>query len=271
VNAIDEAGAGAIGSGMEPVLWSLLPLVPLGGLAGLLSGLLGIGGGLVFSPLLLWLGHGPHQALATSSLAITLTTLGGTWSHLRSRQLPLAPALAIGLGAGLASMVFSQLGRGWNGALLLALQSAMYAVLTVVIRPADALPQAPSACRQPLAGLAAVGRVAGLSSGLLGVGGGLVMVPLMVSLLRLPLRLAIRLSTLAVLESAGVAAPTFVADGRGLLPIALVLGSAAAVAARWSAARLNKVPDAVLIWLLRGLTAFLAVDSGWRAVRLWLS
>jgi hypothetical protein len=43
------------------------------------------------------------------------------------------------------------------------------------------------------------------------------------------------------------------------------------VAARWSAARLNKVPDAVLIWLLRGLTAFLAVDSGWRAVRLWLS
>jgi len=53
VKAIDDAGAGAIGGGMEPVLRSLLPLVPLGGLAGLLSGLLGIGGGLVFSPLLL--------------------------------------------------------------------------------------------------------------------------------------------------------------------------------------------------------------------------
>ncbi|MBM5798469.1 MAG: sulfite exporter TauE/SafE family protein, partial [Cyanobacteria bacterium K_Offshore_0m_m2_072] len=66
---------------MELTLWSLLPLVPLGLLAGLLSGLLGIGGGLIFSPLLLLLGLDPHQALATSSLAIVPTTLGGTWSH----------------------------------------------------------------------------------------------------------------------------------------------------------------------------------------------
>ena len=84
---------------MELTLWSLLPLVPLGLLAGLLSGLLGIGGGLIFSPLLLLLGLDPHQALATSSLAIVPTTLGGTWSHLRSRSLPLGPSLAIGLGA----------------------------------------------------------------------------------------------------------------------------------------------------------------------------
>lgn len=32
------------------MLWSLLPYLPLGLLAGLLSGVLGIGGGLVFSP-----------------------------------------------------------------------------------------------------------------------------------------------------------------------------------------------------------------------------
>jgi uncharacterized membrane protein YfcA len=38
---------------MELTLSSLLPLAPLGVLAGLLSGLLGIGGGLIFSPLLL--------------------------------------------------------------------------------------------------------------------------------------------------------------------------------------------------------------------------
>jgi hypothetical protein len=38
---------------IAPMTWSLLSLVPLGLLTGLLSGLLGIGGGLVFSPLLL--------------------------------------------------------------------------------------------------------------------------------------------------------------------------------------------------------------------------
>ncbi|MDP5122415.1 MAG: TSUP family transporter, partial [Cyanobium sp. MAG_04] len=60
------------------MLWSLLPYLPLGLLAGLLSGVLGIGGGLVFSPLLLLAGLDPHQALATSALAIVPTTLGGT-------------------------------------------------------------------------------------------------------------------------------------------------------------------------------------------------
>ena len=63
-------------------------LVPLGILAGLLSGLLGIGGGLVFSPLLLLLGLSPHQALATSTLAIVPTTAGGSWEHLRHGRLP---------------------------------------------------------------------------------------------------------------------------------------------------------------------------------------
>ncbi|MBM5808732.1 MAG: sulfite exporter TauE/SafE family protein, partial [Cyanobacteria bacterium M_surface_9_m1_291] len=110
---------------MELTLWSLLPLVPLGLLAGLLSGLLGIGGGLIFSPLLLLLGLDPHQALATSSLAIVPTTLGGTWSHLRSRSLPLGPSLAIALGAASSSALFSHLGRSAHGALLLGLQAAM--------------------------------------------------------------------------------------------------------------------------------------------------
>ena len=66
----------------------LLILLPLGILAGLLAGLLGIGGGLVFSPLLLWLGLSPHQALATSTLAIVPTTAGGSWAHLRRGLLP---------------------------------------------------------------------------------------------------------------------------------------------------------------------------------------
>ena len=52
--------------GMAAVPWELLPLIPMGIIAGLLAGLLGIGGGLVFSPLLLGLGLAPHQALATS-------------------------------------------------------------------------------------------------------------------------------------------------------------------------------------------------------------
>ena len=54
-------------AGME--ILDLLLVVPLGLLAGGLAGLLGIGGGLIFAPLLLWMGLTPHQALATSTFA----------------------------------------------------------------------------------------------------------------------------------------------------------------------------------------------------------
>lgn len=254
--------------------WSLLPLlVPLGLLAGLLSGLLGIGGGLVFSPVLLLLGLSPHAALATSTLAIVPTTLGGTMAHLRSRSLPLRGGVAIGGGAAAGGILFSQLGSGLDGGLLLALQAALYGVLTLLIGASDeqGAEAAPAGRAGDLAGLAAVGAVAGMASGMLGVGGGLVMVPLMVRLVAVPLRLAIRFSTLAVLFASASAAVAFVQDGRAMLPVGLLLGGTAAVGAQWSAQRLSRIPEARLVVLLRFFTLVLALDSGRRALALLLS
>lgn len=255
---------------LSPQLGGLLPLLPLGLVAGLLSGLLGIGGGLIFSPLLLFAGLEPHQALATSTLAIVPTTLAGTWAHLCSRSLPLAGGLAIAGTAGLAGGVFSRLGHGLQGWLLLALQALMYGILAITITPRSRLGQLGPGAHLPTPGLAMVGSVAGLAGGLLGVGGGLVMVPLMVRGLRVPMHLAIRFSTLAVLASAVTASATFVADGRASLAMGLVLGGTAAVAARWSAARLDLFSEEQLTWMLRCLTILLAFDSGRRALTLLL-
>ncbi|WP_315858532.1 sulfite exporter TauE/SafE family protein [Cyanobium sp. T1B-Tous] len=254
---------------IAPMLWSLLPYLPLGLLAGLLSGLLGIGGGLVFSPLLLLMGLDPHQALATSTLAIVPTTCGGTWAHLRSRSLPWRGCLAIALGSALGAALFSHVGFGVQGWLLLTLQALMYGVLAVTIRAHSGL-VAPAGASWNWGGLAGVGCVAGLGTGMLGVGGGLVMVPLMVRFLQVPIHLAIRFSTLAVLVSASVASVRFLGDGRGLLPVGLALGATAALAARWSASRLDRVGDGALVWMLRALTVLLALDSGRRALALVL-
>ncbi|QNI70810.1 MULTISPECIES: sulfite exporter TauE/SafE family protein [unclassified Cyanobium] len=254
---------------MIPQASELLPFLPLGLLAGVLSGLLGVGGGLVFSPLLLLLGLEPHQALATSTLAIVPTTLGGTWTHLRSRTLPLRSGAAIALGASLGAAFCSRLGMGLQGSLLLALQATLYVGLALLIRP-RAVQAAAAAPRQAtLAALGSVGAVAGLASGLLGVGGGLLMVPLLGQGLGVPLHLAIRYSTLAVLASAATASATFVADGRGLWTIGLALGGPAALAAQWSAARMERLPEHLLVVLLRGLTLLLAADSSRRALALW--
>ena len=51
----------------------------------------------------------------------------------------------------------------------------------------------------------------------------------------------------------------------------MLLGGTAAVAASWSAARLDRVSDGQLTWLLRALTLLLALDSGRRALTLLLS
>ncbi|MCX5944656.1 MAG: sulfite exporter TauE/SafE family protein [Cyanobacteria bacterium] len=251
--------------------WELLPLVPFGIIAGLLAGLLGIGGGLVFSPLLLAMGLPPHQALATSTLAILPTTFAGSWTHLRNGTLPLRAAGAIGLGALAGGLLFSHLGGFLAGWLLLGLQAVMYLALSLVIEPRSPLPGQDSMLPPlPLGPLALVGLVAGCASGMLGVGGGLVMVPLMVRGLAVRVYTAIRLSTLAVFASAAVSSATFLADGRGNLIIALVLGLSAGLGARWSAQRLQRVSEARLVWLLRLFCLLLAIDAGRRAIGLVL-
>jgi uncharacterized membrane protein YfcA len=91
------------------------------------------------------------------------------------------------------------------------------------------------------------------------------MVPLLVQGLGVAVHLAIRFSTLAVLTSAAMASLTFLADGRAIWPIGLALGATAALGAQWSARRLNRVGEGQLVWMLRGLTVILAIDSGRRA------
>lgn len=247
-----------------------LVVLPMGLLAGALAGLLGIGGGLIFAPLLLWMGLTPHQALATSTFAIVPTAIGGSFTHWRSRSLPLQPGLVIGLTAFATALIFSRLGglvAGWH---LLALQALLYLVLAGSIRAdREASPTSDGQGPSPW-GLSAVGAVAGLSGGLLGLGGGLLMVPLMVSGLSMPIRQAIRLSTLAVACSASAASLHFLQEGRGLASMGLLLGGVAAVSAQWTASRLDRVRPGMLAWLLRLLALVLAIDSGRRAIALAL-
>ena len=57
--------------------------VLLGGFAGVLAGLFGVGGGILFVPVLVAIGLGQHDANGTSLLAILPTVLIGTWTQSR--------------------------------------------------------------------------------------------------------------------------------------------------------------------------------------------
>lgn len=88
--------------------WWIYPLI--GALGGFLAGLLGIGGGVIFVPVLMIFLNNPIEAIATSLASMTVSTGISTWIHFRENRIDfstyrkLFPGVLIGslLGAYLA-------------------------------------------------------------------------------------------------------------------------------------------------------------------------
>lgn len=85
--------------------WLLgLGLVALGLFTGIMSGLLGIGGGVIIVPLLVVIfGTSDLVAKGTSLLVVIATGLSGTWANLRRRNVDPPAALVIGAAAAVAT------------------------------------------------------------------------------------------------------------------------------------------------------------------------
>ena len=76
--------------------WTILFALVLGLSAGVLAGLFGIGGGILFVPMLVGLGLGQVEAQATSLLAILPTVVAGAWNQRRYGNLRIRPAVILG-------------------------------------------------------------------------------------------------------------------------------------------------------------------------------
>ena len=73
--------------------------IVIGAAAGVLAGLFGVGGGILFVPALLMLGLGQHQAEATSLLAIVPVALVGSWRQSRYGNIVWGSVWKLGLGS----------------------------------------------------------------------------------------------------------------------------------------------------------------------------
>jgi uncharacterized protein len=71
--------------------------VALGVVTGLLSGLFGVGGGILFVPILTWLGLTQIHAEASSLLAIIPTVMVGVWRHQRYGNVRWRAAAIVGV------------------------------------------------------------------------------------------------------------------------------------------------------------------------------
>jgi hypothetical protein len=213
-----------------------LIIVALGFLVGILSGMFGVGGGFLTTPLLIFYGIPPTVAVASASTQITGSSVSGVMVHMRRGGVDLKMG-AVMIGGGLiGSLVGALLFRllqgsgqidlaigalyvlllGWIGGLML--KDALTALKIIPARSGAARPRhnrwvasLPMRWRfyesglylSPLAPLA-LGFVAGMLTVLLGVGGGFILVPAMIYLLGMAARVVIGTSLVMILAVSAV-------------------------------------------------------------------
>ena len=218
-----------------------LLIIALGGFVGILSGMFGVGGGFLTTPLLMFYGIPPPVAVASAATQITGASVAGVAVHLRrgGADLQMAGVMTVGglfgsvVGAGLFR-ILQEGGQidvviaflyvvllGWIGGLMLwdALTALGY------VARAEAAEHPPRHNRwvaslpmrwrfyvsglyiSPLAPVA-LGFGAGTLTVLLGVGGGFIMVPAMIYLLGMPARVVVGTSLAMMLAVS--AATTFI-------------------------------------------------------------
>ncbi|WP_417049018.1 sulfite exporter TauE/SafE family protein [Ellagibacter isourolithinifaciens] len=262
---------------MEVLVHFVAPAL-VGVLIGIASGLLGIGGGTVMVPIFrLAFGMSATMSTATSLFAIIPTSISGAISHVKGKTCIPALGIAAGLGGACLSPVgvwLAQLSPDWLVMLAAALIIGYSAInmfkKAFKLRPAgqpatgvdaaaaasltssgDAAAAAPTAddsslSRKQLLQGAAIGLVAGLASGYVGVGGGFIMVPLMLSIIGIPMRKASGTSLIAVMILAipGVIEQGIIGNINYLAGIAIVIGTipGAVIGARL----VTKVPERTL-------------------------
>ena len=207
-------------------------IVALGGLVGVLSGLFGVGGGFLTTPLLIFYGIPPGIAVASATTQITGASVSGVMAHMKRGGVDLRMGLVMIAGGLCGSLVGALIFRlaqasgqidtligllyvallGSIGLLMLrdATRALGWVKITEPATPrrrhhrlVASLPlrwrfYASGLYLSPLAPLA-LGFVAGILTVLLGVGGGFLLVPAMISLLGMAPRVVVGTSLVMIL------------------------------------------------------------------------
>lgn len=247
----------------------ILALIAIGIVGGFLSGLFGIGGGILMVPLLVLLLKVDQRHASALSLAGVLPAaiVGSiTYATIGSIDLLAAGFVAVGgvVGALIGTRLLRAIPLGWLRWLFVVL------LLLVAVRMFIDLPIGEHVPLTPWSaiGLVALGLAVGIASGLFGIGGGVLIVPALVSLFGFDPIVAKGTSLLAMIPTS---ISGTIANWRAKLvrPVdGLVLGSAAALAsfpgsliAHVLSARLSNVLFAILVLIA-------AVQLGIRAWRM---
>jgi uncharacterized protein len=186
---------------MEYLLFLLM-----GGLISVLSGFFGVGGGFILTPILLLIGFSPLEAITTSLFFTVGTSLSGISAHIRMKNILRKEGLIMGL-SGIAAtqlarpMVYYLESRGWDEVVIPSLYILLLTYFAYkMIRQGKKTDEGTIAPESFwILKLMAIGFVGGFASASLGVGGGFIIVPLIITSLGFNPKKAVGTSLFAVL------------------------------------------------------------------------
>ncbi|GAA3888424.1 sulfite exporter TauE/SafE family protein [Leifsonia kafniensis] len=247
--------------------WVILVIVGLVG--GVLSGLLGVGGGILMVPLLVGLaGMDQRRAAATSLAAIVPTAIVGSANYLLSGQIDLVAGMIVAVGAVSGAMIGSallaRLSLVWLRWMFIAL------IVIVAIRMLLVTPMRGETVELTLGvvlSMLAVGLVMGIASGLFGIGGGLIAVPALIILFGASDLVAKGTSLLIMIPTAITGTLRNRANTLIDLPSALVVGTAATAASFGGVALALWLTAEVSNLLFVGLLVVASVQLSVQAIR----
>jgi len=207
-------------------------LLGLGGMVGILSGMFGVGGGFLMTPLLFFIGIPPVVAVATEANQIVASSFSGVLAHFRRRTVDIKMGLVLQagglIGAAFGVLVFNYLKAQGQVDLLVKLcyvvflgvvGGLMFIESLNAIRKSKKSGGAPAPRRQRgwihalpfkmrfrTSGLyisvippILVGISVGILAAIMGVGGGFIMVPAMIYILGMPTKVVIGTSLFQII------------------------------------------------------------------------
>ena len=206
-------------------------LLGLGGIVGILSGMFGVGGGFLMTPLLFFIGIPPAVAVATEANQIVASSFSGVLAHVKRKSVDfrMGTVLLIGglVGAALGVFVFNylkSLGQvdllvklcyvlflGIIGALMFveslnAIRKSKKPAVIKKRKQRGLIHTLPFKMRFRTSGLyisvippLIVGVAVGVLAAIMGVGGGFIMVPAMIYLLGMPTKVVVGTSLFQII------------------------------------------------------------------------
>lgn len=250
------------------ILPNLLTL-SLGGLiAGILAGFLGIGGGTILVPLMVALGYTPLQAVATSSLAIVITSISGSIQNWRMGYFDSQRVIYLGLPALFTAQIGVYLASQFASYQLLIAFGLLLLTNIYLVDLKKRLVNLTSKENQrvnPAIARFCTGGAAGILAGLFGVGGGVIMVPMQMLLLGEPIKIAIQTSLGVIILTAISACLGHALSNNVLFIEGIVLGIGGLLGVQFSTRILPKLPDKTVSVIFRLMSGILSIYMFWQA------